>query len=468
MFKLRRSIALVSIGLAAPAWPAELTPMIELGVLRTDNVTQATVDPRAETMWQLAPSLTLQQDSSRFKANATYRAELFRYESLGETESFSQFDGEFQAAMVPDRFFFNLGGTRAQTIIDPESNIPLSSFVLSSNRIDLDEYHLGPSFTAPAGASAVVTGDFRRAWYRYDDTPGGGLNNYTQDRSTVSVNNYRKRDGATWAARFTGEEVDYELQPVPFEYRQAALELGFWFSDTSRLFVTGGKETPWDNPFETSLEDPFWEVGAARSSDRVTAEVAVGDRSFGSSRRGSLIFKLNRGDSDVRLNYAETPTTSSADRFRVGGLIDPTQPYNYLSRPGALERYIQKRGQFELHFDLQRVRLEAVAFDETREDRTDNLGTPLGDESQSGGSLSATWGLGAKLELVLETRLADREFASGEGDDFRVASLGANYELGRRTRLEFNLQHWEQESDQNLGFSYKANVLSANVERTFR
>jgi hypothetical protein len=466
MVGLARLIGFGFSGVAAAASGAEFTPTLEFGVLRTDNLTQAPSDPEAATMWKLIPSFTLEQDSNRFKADAAYRVEAYHYDELGETETFNQFDGEFQAAIVPDRFFFNLGGMRAQAIVDPESNIPVSNFVLSANRLDVDEYHLGPSFTAPAGGSAIVSGEFQRAWYRHDQEAVGGARDYTYDTATVGVDNYMKRSGATWAARFSGEKADYELQPIPYEHRQASLELGFWLNDAARLFVVGGKETPWDDPLETDLQDSFWEAGAVRSSDRFSAEFAVGDRSFGSSRRGSLTYQFDRGD--TRLSYSETPATNAADRFKVGGLLDPTQPDNYLYRPGELERYISSFLQWQLTFDLQRVKVTTVVFDEKREERTNGAGTPLGDEAQTGASVSVTWKFGAKLDLVFDGRVSERDLAIGGTDDFTRASLAGNYALGSRTRLTVEVQHWEQDSEQNLGFNYTANALSATVTRTFR
>jgi hypothetical protein len=468
MTKLLRSCALVLTGAASPAWGAEFTPMLEVGVLRTDNVSQVPVDPQAETIWQLIPTFKLEQDTGRFNADAEYRVEYFRYDDLGEDETFNQFDGEFSVAAVPDRFFVNFGGMRAQAIVDPQANIPHNNFVLSANRTDVDEYHLGPSFQVPVGGSAIFSGDLQRAWYRYDETAADvGYNDYTDDTVTLGVDNYAKGSGATWAARYSGEKASYDVQPVPFEQREASLELGLWFSNAARLFVVGGKETPWDNPLDTSLEDSFWEAGVARKSDRLAAELAVGERSFGSSGRASVTFMFDRGDTG--LSYSEDPTTTAGDQFRSGGLLEPGQPYDYLSQAGALERYILNRLAWTLNLDLPRVSVAAVIFDEERLDRINVLGEPLGDETQTGASISATWSVGAKLDLVLEARAGDREFANLSADKFEAGSLTANYELGTRTMLIFELQRWQEDSDDDIaGLNYTANALSANVQRTFR
>jgi hypothetical protein len=464
MTNVLRFLPLVCVGTSASG--AEFGASMDLGVVHTDNVAQATFNPESETLLQVVPSLSLAQDSRRFKTDAVYRMEAYHYDKLGETEVFNQFDAEFQAAIVPDRFFFNLGGMRGQAIVDPEATIPIMNFVLSSNRVDVDEYHAGPSFTFGAGGNAVVNGNFQRAWYRYDDQGAAGESDHLLDTASLSVDNYRKGTGATWAARFGAERADYELEPIPYEHRQASLELGFWLNSLTRLFVSGGKESPWDNPLETGLEDSFWEAGAARESERFSAEVAAGERSFGSSRRGEFTFNFNRGNS--RLAYSETPTTNSQDRFRIGGLLNPEEEFNYLDRINTLERYIANRLEWNLSIDLERVGIALGLFDEEREERTDVSGVVLGDETQTGGDVSVTWKFGGKLSLVASGRRIEREFADAGADDITTSSLAANYQLGSRTKLAVQFSHWEQ-SDQEGGLlAYKSNVLQATVTRTFR
>jgi hypothetical protein len=396
--------------------------------------------------------------------------EAFRYVQRSEHEIFNQFDAQTQTAIVPDRFFFDLGGARSQVSVDPQRQTPINNYVINGNNVDQDELYAGPSFTVPTGGNSVLSGELRRSKFRFENPVAGGLDDYDYDTARVGADNYRKRMGATWAARYSAERADYKLAGIPYEHRQATLELGFWANDVFRLFVNGGKETPWDDPLVTSLEDSFWEAGFARSSDQFRAEFAFGERTFGSSRRGDLAYTFDRGS--TTFTYSETPATTSAERFRFGGLLDPTEDlnyFNYLYRPGALERYILNRAQWDFDLDLTRFAFAVDLFDEVRTDRTDLLGTELPDQLQKGGNVSATWKVGPKLSVVVSAQTVDREFTDTLASDLSVRAVTGNYVLGSRTRLTFQLQRFEEGAPEEFGgTSYEANVLTATVARTFR
>src|SRR6185436_15661199 len=87
-------------------------------------------------------------------------------------------------------------------------------------------------------------------------------------------------------------------------------ELGAWTGPRLRVFGSGGKESAWDKPFDPSLADGFWEVGVAtRGDSRITAELAAGERSFGSSHRVALGVKFAHGS--LSLGHSDEPTTQS-------------------------------------------------------------------------------------------------------------------------------------------------------------
>lgn len=94
----------------------------------------------------------------------------------------------------------------------------------------------------------------------------------------------------------------------------------------------------------------FLDFGGSRS--QAITEVALGDRSFGSSWRGKLDYDFDCGNTG--LSYNETPTTSANDRFSGVGLLDPEQPNDYLFRAGSAERYISKRLEWSLNLKWER------------------------------------------------------------------------------------------------------------------
>jgi hypothetical protein len=467
MRSLSRVFGSVAVIFGAPAFGAEIVPSLSVGIVHTDNLTLAASDPESARVLQVVPAVTVTQESARITADAAYRMDAYRYDERGENEVHNLFDGSLTVDLVPDRFFIDLGGSRTKAIIDPESTLSLTNLPISGNRIDRNEYFAGPSFEVGAGGNVVIGGEARRNWISFGEVVGGSqLDDYSYADASLSVDNYRKGDGVTWAARYEHQETQYGNEALtPFEYRQAVAEIGFWAAQGLRVFASAGKESPWDRPLAPALEDSLWEVGIARDlGERVHIEVATGDRSFGSSGRADIRYDFDRGTTSIA--YAETPTTNARDSFSPG-LLDTDDPNNYLARVGTVERYISNRFQWNLGLELSRVTFSIVLFDEKREQRAQADGTPLPDEQQSGSTLSFSLSLGSRTEIFLRGLVADQEFADGSEGELGQGTVGATYELGRRTRLSLDLTSWKQQFGLSGGNDYRVKTLAIVASRVF-
>jgi uncharacterized protein (PEP-CTERM system associated) len=148
-------------------------------------------------------------------------------------------------------------------------------------------------------------------------------------------------------------------------------------------------------------------------------------------------------------------------------LLDPGEPNDYLFRAGSGERYISKRLEWSLDLDWERYALGLALFDESRDDRTDVNGAPLGDEQQSGANLDASWRLGSRTELYVRALRVDREFAGGGTSDVAAAAFGTAYRLGRNALLSLELERREQTSEPIAALNYRADLISVVWARTF-
>ena len=465
---LYRFIGVCLIAIAGAAVAGEFEPKVSVGVTRTDNVTLVPVRPESANVLVVSPGFTYTQDTSKLTADVAYRMDAYHYQERGRNEIYNLFNADLSLGMVPDRLFLDFGGSRAQAVLDPEGTISFDNLALTNNRVNRDDVYVGPSFQVPVGDDVVVNGNFRRTWVRYAArlSTVGGVRDYESDGAGLSVDNYRKGVGISWAARYAYQNVDYSVPLVsPYQYQQAYGELGYWVSEGTRLFMAAGKESPWDRPLDSSLSDTFWEAGVARQAgERFRAEIAFGDRSFGSSWRGKLDYDFDRGS--TALSYNETPTTNANDRFSRGGLLDPEESNDYLFRAGSAERYISKRLEWSLKLKWERYDFAVSLFDESRDDRTQVNGAPLADERQSGTNLSAAWRPGARTELYLRTMRADRKFADGKQSNLAATTAGVTYRLGREMRLSFELERREQTA-QTAALSYHENLASVVFTHTF-
>lgn len=465
-------VATCGFAIGAASWAVradagvDFTPEISVGIAHTDNVNLAAENPEAETIYELIPAFNLSQTSTRLSTKAAYRLEGYYYKHLRDSNSYQRFDGEFSAALDPDNFYLDLGASRGQSIRDPQAPIPRSNLPIDNNLVNRDDYYAGFHFQYPFGANATARATDRHGWTRFGDiSPSPGpllLNDLKDETIDFSLDNYRKDKGFTWATRYNAQKTDYDIGK-PWEHRQATVELGAWLAHAFRIFASGGKESAWDQPFDPTLADGFWEVGFAKEAgDRFHAELAAGERSFGSSRRASLTANLRRMHTSI--SYTEEPTTTNRDRYN--GLLQPEQPQDFLAQLGAAERYISKRFLWTGGIDLRITSITLSVFDESRNGRTALDGTPLGDEKQRGATVSATWRAGARTEFELSVDRAHREFTGVEDRDFRAEALSVDYRIGARTHTTLQYGRTTDASSTGGG-SYSADVVSLLLTREF-
>ncbi|WP_405234328.1 TIGR03016 family PEP-CTERM system-associated outer membrane protein [Lentisalinibacter salinarum] len=473
-YGMRRRLCWLALAALLPVSPVlqalELEPRITIGITRTDNVALATEDEQSETVYRAEPGFSLSHDTQRITFDADYLMQAFRYADLGESEIFHQYDASVRAALVPEIFFVEVGGDRTQSILDPEQRIPQSNLPISGNRTDRDQYYVTPSFQYVFGGTVTAQGQYRNSWVNFGESDSVGLERDSEDRTaTFSLDNYRRGGGITWALRYNWERTDYD-ESIPFEYQQASVELGFWLSGTTRVFASGGQESAWDMPLDPALEDTFWEAGFSHQvGERLSAEFAAGERSFGSSWRGRLEFEFPRGS--TTFSYSESPTTENRTRFRVPRFDDALDLQDFLSRPGSADRFIRKRLEWRFDYGLTRTDFSLGVFNDERSDRTTAAGDPLEDEDQSGINVRVGYRLGAKTTLGASGSWAERQFGEGDDSELIRAAVTADYRLGAKTTLSLEYEYAEEDGEAGGGgpFSrdYVANTVSLLLTRTF-
>jgi hypothetical protein len=434
----------------------DFEPAVSVGVAVTDNATLVPDDPQRATVYQLFPSFGFLQNGNRIDTELDYRVEAYRYDELHESDIFQNLNAAVTAELDPDHFFFEIGATRGQTIRDPEAAIPLTNFGINANRVDRDDVYAEPSFQYNFGSTGTARGSLRRDRIQYD----AAFPEVDSDAFQFSVDNYRKERGVALAFKYAADSTEVDLFE-PWEYRQAGVEVGGWATPGLRLFASAGRESPWDDPRETSLDDNYWEVGFARGGDgKIAFEVAAGERTFGSSRRASLQANLGRMRTSVQ--YSERPSTQGLHHYRdqlvSGGEID------FLDRPAAVERFISKLLAWRLDYSMNRTTISASIYDESREQRLSLGGSALEDEAQSYVDLSAEWRAGRRTDLRAGTQKVWRQFGVVEYS-LNSYYVGADYQLGRSTSLSLALTRTKGESA--AATAYRLNLVTLLLSRAF-
>lgn len=442
---------------------AEFTAGVELGVSRTDNVfLSEPPDEIDDTVLQASPFVEWTYGSTALDAALSYRYDHFDYRDTDVDQSFQFWNASVVAKALEESLRLEVGTLRRQVLASPDRDLLPGRLPLSGNLTDLDQWWVAPRLTRSLGGSVTLDMSYRYIESEYED--GTQRKDETQ-QGQFQLENYEAGQGFTWALRYDYRKTDYETS-LPFEYQNASAELGLWISANTRVFAAGGLESQWDDLVDRSPEDPYWEAGFAHQvGDRISAEFAAGERSFGSSWRGSLTYGFRRGS--MSLSYTEEPTTEGINRRREINLIDPEDPDDFLTVPGDAERYISNRLNWNLNLEGRRTGLQLIAFFEDRSGRFSADGTELEDQDQQGFSIRGTWEAGPRTTFVLDGITIRRRLGRAGEDDVLRLGAAVNYQLGSRTTMSLSHRYTSQDpGDTETSRDFAANVTSLFVTFT--
>ncbi len=463
------------LSLVQPASAAqwEFGVSADLSVIYTDNLRlEAEGEEDSDTVFLISPTFSLSTEGEDgLQADIRYRPEAYFYsEESDADEVFDIVDAQATVPFVRDALFLYVSAVNFQSITSPDVAFPTSNLPITGTRIDSTVYEVRPYWEQDLGEvnvlaevsyvasefddASVVFSDFNR-----DNTVRTGI---------FSMNNYGDQSGLTWGFDYTYFRVEYD-QADPWDYQQAKVDLGFWLNGTTRLFAAGGLESSYENFFDPSLEDELWEFGFQYApNSRLNFEVAAGERSFGSSIRGNVSYRLRRGT--TTLSYSEAPTSRADIAGERRPVVSADNLDAILDRPGSADRFVQRRGEWQTDIELAKSEFSLRIFFEARDQRTTDTGQALGDERLFGLAGRWTWRLGAKSTLGVAGDFARRKenLSVGVGDaesDLSRASIDYTYSLSPRLSLIAMIQRSEE--DDVLGGSMR-NYVENQYHLTLR
>ena len=233
---------------------------IKVGAAKTDNIFLVSApDETEEKIFQITPSLSLDYENQRVSAVVRYQFDWYKYADLDRTDEYHRYDAIFTGELVDETVFIDVGANKSQSVIDPDGVIPPGNLPISGNLTDREEYFVNPRIEKTFGGSVTLAADYRYADVRFDEPDSENpifVQNNTNEDASFKLENYKRGQGLTWAIAYDWEQTEYEVS-LPWEYKRASAELGFWASGSTRLFASGGKESAWDDPVDRSLQDEF-------------------------------------------------------------------------------------------------------------------------------------------------------------------------------------------------------------------
>lgn len=427
----------------AHADPWDFGLVLDLSAIHSDNIGLAESGfERSENVYRIAPSFLLTKESDRLTADLRYQPEALFYRDSSEADDvYHAVDATMDFALVRDKLFVAFDAAQFQSSGSADQTFLTSNIPIAGNRLESTVWGISPRFQQRfAGADILASTSYRNVTYDQPD-----FLDSEQKSAQLTIDNYWKGEGVSWALDYQYVRMDFDSLSPPWEYQRASAELGYWVTGSVRLFGSGGVETPFDEFFEPDMSDKFWEGGFEyRPNERLEMEVAAGERGYGTSARGSLTYRMRRGETTI--SYTEGPETQNGIQGTRRPLQRTDNLDDFLSRPGVNNQFIRKRAELSSSIDLAKTTVTMRIFTEQRDDVFLVDGTPQNEESYEGAALRVDWQAGAKLGFALSGDVARRNGDSNSGDDLTRFGIDVNYDLSQRYGLVVRALRTEQEA----------------------
>ena len=476
-FAGRASVAAaLLLGVPVAHAESELGALLNTRLAHTDNVALLSEGfEQPESIAEITAGINFARREQRHETQGSYQVQgVFYNESKDSDEVFNTLNLSSKVALVIDHLFLDAYAVHDQTIVDPTQKNSFNKLALTGNRTDVSILGLSPYVAIAAGENA--TGEFRlsRARVDYADET---LQDDDEEVVYFTLGNTESRNGPSWNMVYNREEFDYEVSPT-VEFEVLAVDLGYWVSETVRLFTIQGLESDYtlveadptvDGP-SPGLDEHFWYAGAEwRPSDRNEIMLQSGQRSFGDSLRFSWNYRSSRGG--ISIGYSEVPSNALREQMRSSRATGELSPIDALDGPDGNHFYLQERT--DVAFILERSRSSAALrfFDERRFDIVKAATDSVREETEEyrGTELNLSWTVNSVAKVGLGAQVARRRSAFNVTDD-ELRRLAVSYErrVGRQGSLLITAAGERVDPKSEVGeFQYNEKQFSVALRRWF-
>jgi hypothetical protein len=444
---------------------SELGGELMTRVAHSDNVALAPkADAKSESVGVIEAGINFTTTAPRLDAHVRTQVDgVFYQQERAANEVFGTLDASTQVALVQPRLFLDAFAVYDQTIVDPTGKASFNRLALTGNRTDVAIVGLAPRVALNVGDN--VTGEVR-----YSDTrvayADPSLQDLTQQSAIFTLGNFNVRRGGTWSVNFDSENFDYDLAgPVAFETFDT--QLGFWVTETFRLFTTQGLESDYaaveayrQSPSapRPGLDDYYWYAGFDwRPNLRTSAVVSVGEHQFGRAYNMELSYR--RPVEGIVFSYVDQPTTYLRDQLLSASLTGQLSPIDTPDGPKGNPYYLQKRASVIFLLDRKRTHAALRFYSEQRYDilaAANNMQVKT--EDYRAMELSLGWDISPRSFLRVSSQMQDRlSTLNAVNDKLTYTVLTWGHQVGRLGQLTANLS-------QERGVPYGSNTSDNNYE----
>lgn len=491
--------------LLAPAAQAQwkVVPSVDLRETYSDNVGLAPADSaRSQFITELAPSLTVANDSPRLKLHANAISHLYAYSDRvdGTNRSSSELRGDGRAALIGDLLYLDGAASIGQQPVSAFGpQVSNDNSYASANRAKVSTWRLSPSLRHRFGATA--NGELR---YTRDSVKSGniGLGDSTSNTVAASLSSGPAFHAIGWDLQASRQDLDDSLARK-FHIQNSNATLRYRAAQTLSLNASAGYDQyDYPKPGGSSAGKSYSLGFTWTPSLRTSIQASAGRRYFGPSY---LLALSHRSRGTVwTINYNDAVTTTR-DQLLIPAAVNAIDVLDKLfatsipdteARRQAVQAYILANGLppslahninfFSNRFILQRAFQATVAFNTARTTSVVALNaskrsalsapevdTPLpgavgqalnDDVKQLGASVSMSYRLSPRSAANLALNASRSEsLTTAIVDNRKSVSLSLNSQLQRKLKGTVQLRHTQGNVAIVGGSTYRENAVSASL-----
>ncbi len=432
-------------------------PHLGAGASWTDNILLAPPGNTADAeIWQLLPGIYLKHDSQNLHVTLDYEAQGYFYDGGEHGHQIFQNGNLFaDAQLLPDWFYVDVGGNKAQGTVDPNVSPAVSALFPTGNLANE---------TSASGTPIIrhkfqyLQVDARYSWgfTRYQNigaVPYSLPDTDNQDGS-FTLSSVDKNARVTWDASYLRQESTYTNVVEPrWLYEDANADLGVLVASSLRLLGQYGRESDLITSVSAGgFGSTSWSGGFDWSPDELNEVKAMAGRRFFGNTYTALVRHQSRLLT-LQVNYTEAPQTFS-NRFLPQGpgndlVVIPGVPqFQRLTSDAYLLKALDARAA--LTGRLTELGLDAFSTEQNY--FTVNgiqAAAPVSDQTR-GATLYMTRRMGAQLQAMLSATYDHTDLREGGASTYNDQHYTAHLtdQVGLRTTVTLAVDHWERTGGQ--------------------
>ncbi|SCZ55882.1 TIGR03016 family PEP-CTERM system-associated outer membrane protein [Thiohalomonas denitrificans] len=443
-----------------PAAEVDITPVLQVSEIYTDNVTLSSSNEEEDFVTQIAPGISYSRTAPRLDLSLDYQFEALWYAKESDhNETYHQAEAVGEVVAVPEWFFVKAGAGYSQEIISSEAPVSVNNISVTDNRTDVATFTINPYLHHRFSDQLVMRAEYQVDRVEYDE---GRLSDGERRQSLIRFGNASDQK-FRWAMLASHRVLvsDGREDSVLDEW---SIFLGHRFSTRLSVGLEAGYEDNEYGGVDEVLEEDgsVWRVrGEWTPNTQTNMTASIGNRLFGTTFDLSASRETNVGQ--FRASYSED-YTSEIERITVVDTEQIDAETAQFTTTTALDNevYLSRRLRGGWSRERGRTGLELYGYTEDREYQITN-----DEEELAGAGARWNWRVAPRTTFLADGELQRRDFRGIDRRDYLgYMSFGLERRMTRRSVGTLRYQYTERDSTADSS-DYQQNMIFLTARAEF-